>query len=305
MPKDLTSLEGKLIVVTGAGVGIGRSVALEAARRGADVALHYSSSDRGAKDAAEQIVAMGRRVTTVQGDLSRVDECRRVLDESAEFLGGLDALVSNAGISPNDDFQDVTEEQKNVYHDGPIVPHGRVDYLLANYPNMYADLSLARGLSYYTGAIIEVVSTEYEIGSVCGGGRYDDLTGIFGLKDISGVGVSFGADRIYDAMLELRLFPDNLLKSTQVMFANFGAEEGKYCLSLLDEVRKAEIHAEIYPDPAKIKKQMSYANNKRVQFVALVGEEEIKNQVITLRSMETGKQETLTLKELIAKLKVR
>lgn len=165
------------------------------------------------------------------------------------------------------------------------------------------DLSLARGLSYYTGAIIEVVSTEYEIGSVCGGGRYDDLTGIFGLKDISGVGVSFGADRIYDAMIELRLFPDNLLKSTQVMFANFGAEEGKYCLSLLDEVRKAEIHAEIYPDPVKMKKQMSYANNKRVQFVALVGEEEIKNQVITLRSMETGKQETLTLKELITKLK--
>jgi NAD(P)-dependent dehydrogenase (short-subunit alcohol dehydrogenase family) len=113
MLKDLTSLEGKLIVVTGAGVGIGRSVALEAARRGADVALHFSSSDQGAKDAAEQIAAMGRRVTTVQGDLSRVDECRRVIDEAVAFLGGLDALVSNAGVSPSDDFQDVTEEQFN------------------------------------------------------------------------------------------------------------------------------------------------------------------------------------------------
>ena len=113
MLKDPTSLEGKLIVVTGAGVGIGRSIALESARRGADVVLHYSSSDQGAKDAAEQITAMGRRVTTVQGDLSQVDECRRVIDEAAEFLGGLDALVSNAGISPNDDFQNVTEEQFN------------------------------------------------------------------------------------------------------------------------------------------------------------------------------------------------
>ncbi len=166
------------------------------------------------------------------------------------------------------------------------------------------DLSLARGLNYYTGAIIEVVSTEYNIGSVCGGGRYDDLTGIFGLKDISGVGVSFGADRIYDAMEHLGLFPDKLLKSTQVMFANFGIEEGKYCLSLLDKVRKAGIHAEIYPDPAKMKKQMSYANNKNVQYVALVGEEEIKNQVITLRDMETGMQERLTIQELIAKFRI-
>ncbi len=167
------------------------------------------------------------------------------------------------------------------------------------------DLSLARGLNYYTGAIIEVVSTEYNIGSVCGGGRYDDLTGIFGLKDISGVGVSFGADRIYDTMDHLGLFPDKLLKSTQVMFANFGIEEAKYCLSLLNKVRKAGIHAEIYPDPAKMKKQMSYANNKNVQYVALVGEEEMKNQVISLKNMDTGTQESLTVQELIAKLKTR
>lgn len=113
MQENPTSLEGKLIVITGAGVGIGQGTALESARRGADVVLHYSSSDQGAKDAAEQIRAMGRRAITVQGDLSQVDECRRVIDQAAEFLGGLDALVSNAGISPNDDFQNVTEEQFN------------------------------------------------------------------------------------------------------------------------------------------------------------------------------------------------
>ncbi len=163
------------------------------------------------------------------------------------------------------------------------------------------DLSLARGLNYYTGAIIEVVVVDFEIGSVCGGGRYDDLTGIFGLKDISGVGVSFGADRIYDVMLSLDLFPSGLLSSTKLMFVNFGKEESLYCLKLLEEIRGAGIAAEIYPDVAKMKKQMSYADRKQVKYVALVGLEEIEKGIISLKDMETGEQESLSMAQLLAK----
>ena len=164
------------------------------------------------------------------------------------------------------------------------------------------DLSLARGLNYYTGAIIEVISREAEIGSICGGGRYDDLTGIFGLKDVSGVGISFGADRIYDVMLQNELFPKDLSQTTQLMFVNFGEKEEKYCLSILNRVRAEGISAEIYPDHAKMKKQMSYADNKKVNFVALVGQDEIAEGLITLRNMKNGEQEKLNVEDLITKL---
>jgi len=164
------------------------------------------------------------------------------------------------------------------------------------------DLSLARGLNYYTGAIIEVVAKEMTIGSICGGGRYDDLTGIFGLKDVSGVGISFGADRIYDVMLQLDLYPSGLEQTAQLLFVNFGEKEEKYCLKVLEKVRKAGISAEIYPDRAKMKKQMSYANNKNVKFVALIGENEMQKEYITLKDMVTGEQAILTLDELIVKL---
>jgi histidyl-tRNA synthetase len=164
------------------------------------------------------------------------------------------------------------------------------------------DLSLARGLNYYTGAIIEVVAKEMKIGSICGGGRYDDLTGIFGLKDVSGVGISFGADRIYDVMLQLDLYPSGLEQTAQLLFVNFGEKEEKYCLKVLEKVRKAGISAEIYPDRAKMKKQMSYANNKNVKFVALIGENEMQKEYITLKDMVTGEQAILTLDELIVKL---
>ncbi len=164
------------------------------------------------------------------------------------------------------------------------------------------DLSLARGLNYYTGAIIEVEALDVKIGSVCGGGRYDDLTGIFGLKDISGVGISFGADRIYDVMLQSGLFPSGLAQTTQLMFVNFGKKEERFCLDVLVKVRNSGISAEIYPDHAKMKKQMTYANNKNVKFVALVGENEIAEGKITLKNMETGEQEKLTVEELIQRL---
>jgi histidyl-tRNA synthetase len=161
------------------------------------------------------------------------------------------------------------------------------------------DLTLARGLNYYTGAIIEVLSKDVQIGSVCGGGRYDDLTGIFGLEDVSGVGVSFGADRIYDVLHQLELFPKKVITGTRLLFINFGTAEEKYILTILSEFRKAGIETEIYPDQAKLKKQMIYANGKGIPYVALVGENEISNNVLTIKDMETGMQNELTMQEAI------
>ncbi len=165
------------------------------------------------------------------------------------------------------------------------------------------DLTLARGLNYYTGAIFEVKAKDVEIGSITGGGRYDDLTGIFGLKNVSGVGISFGADRIYDVINQLGLFPEHSDASVQLLFVNFGEKEQLHCLKLLTEIRKAGINAEIYPDPVKLKKQMTYANKKSVPFVAMVGENEMNEGVINLKNMETGEQENVTLEKLITIIK--
>jgi histidyl-tRNA synthetase len=164
------------------------------------------------------------------------------------------------------------------------------------------DLTLARGLNYYTGAIIEVLSRDVKIGSVCGGGRYDDLTGIFGLEDVSGVGVSFGADRIYDVLTQLELFPKKVIRGTTVLFINFGASEEQYILKVLPEFRNAGIETEIYPDQAKLKRQMNYANVKGIPFVALVGEHEMGKNLLTLKDMETGKQEELTTEKAIQRV---
>jgi len=152
------------------------------------------------------------------------------------------------------------------------------------------DLTLARGLNYYTGAIFEVKANDVQIGSITGGGRYDDLTGIFGLPDISGVGISFGADRIYDVMEQLNLFPKDQTISTKVLFVNFGKAEESYCLPLLQQVRKAGIASEIYPSEEKMKKQLNYANKKGVKFVVLAGEAEIAKNEVTVKNMESGEQ---------------
>jgi histidyl-tRNA synthetase len=160
------------------------------------------------------------------------------------------------------------------------------------------DLRLARGLNYYTGTIIEVKAVQSEIGSVCGGGRYDDLTGIFGLPNVSGVGISFGADRIYDVMNEGGLFPEVLQSTTKVLFINFGAEEEKYCISLLKNLRDSGIPAEFYPENAKLKKQMEYANRKNIPFVALIGKDEMNNGNITLKDMRSGEQTSVGIEEL-------
>lgn len=161
------------------------------------------------------------------------------------------------------------------------------------------DLTLARGLNYYTGAIIEVKTKDMEMGSICGGGRYDDLTGIFGLPGVSGVGVSFGAERIYDVLEHLNLFPQESPEITRVLFVNFGEKEEAYCLPVLTKLRKAGINSEIFPENAKMKKQMNYANKKEIPFVVLAGESEMAEQKFTLKNMHSGEQNLVTAEELI------
>lgn len=161
------------------------------------------------------------------------------------------------------------------------------------------DLTLARGLSYYTGAIIEVKALDVQMGSITGGGRYDNLTGIFGMPGISGVGISFGADRIFDVLNQLDLYPKDSVKSTQVLFVNFGEKEENYILPLIAKLRQANISTEIYPESAKMKKQMTYADNNKIPYVAIIGEDEIKENKITLKNMLSGEQQKLLLDECI------
>ena len=179
-----------------------------------------------------------------------------------------------------------------------------LDYLEADpvESRLEFDLTLARGLNYYTGSILEVKSAEVSIGSICGGGRYDDLTGIFGMEGVSGVGISFGADRIYDVLLQLERFPLRAAMDTRLLFVNFGDTEVKHIIPILGRLRKNGIAAELYPDQAKMKKQMNYANQREIPFVAMAGEQEIKAGVLTLKEMETGKQEQLTPDQLVLRL---
>ena len=157
-------------------------------------------------------------------------------------------------------------------------------------------------MSYYTGAIFEVKALDTPMGSISGGGRYDNLTGIFGMPGLSGVGISFGVDRIYDVLNALDLYPKDSLQTTQVLFINFGEKETAYCLPIINKVRAQSIRAEIYPDGAKMKKQMSYANAKQIPFVVLAGESEMEAGKVTLKNMETGDQQMLSPDELITKL---
>ncbi len=163
------------------------------------------------------------------------------------------------------------------------------------------NLTLARGLDYYTGSIFEVTANDTKMGSICGGGRYDDLTGVFGLSEVSGVGISFGADRIYDVMNSEGLFPQEVTTTTQILFVNFGEKESDYCLPVVEKLRNAGVAAELFPQSAKMKKQMSYANNKGIPFVALVGEDEMKKGEITLKDMDKGEQSRHSPEELVNK----
>ena len=161
------------------------------------------------------------------------------------------------------------------------------------------DLTLARGLNYYTGAILEVKALDVAIGSITGGGRYDNLTGVFGMDGMSGVGISFGADRIYDVMNQLELYPQEAMQTTKVMFVNFGEKEAMHSLQIIGKLRKEGISAELFPSSDKIKKQMGYANNKAIPFVAIIGEQEMNDGTVALKNMVTGEQKNVTTEELI------
>ena len=178
----------------------------------------------------------------------------------------------------------------------------RVDLLTVK-AELELDLTLARGLNYYTGAIFEVKALDVQIGSITGGGRYDNLTGVFGMDGVSGVGISFGADRIFDVLNQLELYPEDSLLTTQLMFVNFGEKEEAYLLPLVASVRAAGIRTEIYPEPVKMKKQMGYADAKKIPFVALVGESEMTEGKINLKNMITGEQKPVTVQELIETFK--
>ena len=216
-------------------------------------------------------------------------------------------------LSILNNFLNITDIDKltNLLGDSKIGVIGvqELKYIMKNIENLNLksselkfDITLARGLDYYTGSILEVKSQDVNIGSIAGGGRYDDLTSVFGLDDVSGVGISFGIDRIYLVMEDLGLFPKDIDLSTQVMFVNFGEKESLYCLSLLKELRNNNISAELYPSSVKIKKQMTYADNKGVQFVIMIGEDEMKSNTLSVKDMNSGEQNNLTLTQFMKKI---
>ena len=207
-------------------------------------------------------------------------------EEKLQVLGGL--------ISGTEPGRKGMEEVREVFETISLTPL-RCELEL--------DLTLARGLNYYTGAIIEVKALEVPIGSICGGGRYDDLTGIFGLPGVSGVGISFGADRIYDVLAGLDSFPSTTGTFSQLLAVNFGAEEVRHCLPVLQKMRAEGIRCELYPEPAKMKKQMQYADRNRIPFVLVAGAEELKKGVFSLKHMQSGEQEQLTAAELASRIK--
>lgn len=239
------------------------------------IGLENVNAELREKGITEEAIAKLQPILDLQGDNDeKLEKLRSILKDSATGLKGVEELT--------------------------VV----FDYIkeLGIGTEIKLDLTLARGLSYYTGAIFEVKALDAEIGSITGGGRYDDLTGIFGLKNMSGVGISFGADRIFDVMNQLDLFPKDNTTTTQILFVNFGIKEERYCLPLLKELRAAGINAEIYPEAAKMKKQMGYADKKGIPFVALVGENEMQEGVVSLKNMTTGEQTNVTVAELVKTL---
>ena len=211
---------------------------------------------------------------------------------TAEKLSALKTILANSeiglkGVEEMEEIFDLVESQKS-----------KVESTL----QIELDLCLARGLNYYTGAIFEVKALDAQIGSITGGGRYDNLTGIFGLPNVSGVGISFGADRIYDVLTELDLFPKELQSATQVLFATFGDAELRYALGWAKELRAQGIAVEVYPEPTKMKKQMGYADDKHIPYVAIVGGNEMESNTVMLKEMSSGKQELVGLDDLVKSL---
>lgn len=224
-----------------------------------------------------------------KASLEKLDPVFRMKGDNEEKLSLLEGYLADSASG----MQGIAEIRK-------LMEYLQTDPVAAG---VELDITLARGLNYYTGAIIEVKSEEVQIGSICGGGRYDDLTGIFGMPDVSGVGISFGADRIYDVLLQLDRFPAATEEHTQLLFVNFGEEEVRYILPMLGKLRNAGIRAELYPDQAKMKKQMTFANQSAIPYVALVGENEITAQQVTLKNMQTGDQQMISFDQLLTVLK--
>jgi histidyl-tRNA synthetase len=211
-----------------------------------------------------------KAIVTIQPLFNLKGSNTEKLNKMADFLS--DSKIGMKGI----------EELRNIFE--------LLDKVGFNTQKIAFDITLARGLNYYTGAIFEVITHDVKMGSICGGGRYDDLTGLFGLKDLSGVGISFGADRIYDILKELDLFPNYLTEGLTVLFVNFGEKESEIALKLAVSLRNNLIDCEVYPSPLKMQKQLKYANDRGAKFVAIIGEEEIKLGEITLKNMESGEQ---------------
>ena len=238
--------------------------------------------------------------------LDKVNEELRAVGLSDEAVEKLQPIISLSGTNEQklDTMRQVLAQSETGLKGVDEVAFV-LDTLKASHlrNELELDLTLARGLNYYTGCIFEVKALDVQIGSITGGGRYDNLTGIFGLPGLSGVGISFGADRIYDVLTQLDLYPAETNSGARILFINFGAKEAAHCLQLAAAIRKAGISAEVYPDSVKMKKQMSYANAHHVPFVALVGETEMAEGKVALKNMETGEQQSLTIDEVIETIK--
>lgn len=238
--------------------------------------------------------------------LDKVNDELRVVGLSEEAVEKLQPIISLSGSN-----EEKLETMRRVLAESEMGLKGveEVAFVLETLKNsqlhneIELDLTLARGLNYYTGCIFEVKALDVQIGSITGGGRYDNLTGIFGMPGLSGVGISFGADRIYDVLGQLDLYPQETQSGVQLLFINFGAAEAAHCLRLAAQARLAGIATEVYPDSVKMKKQMSYANAHNVPFVALVGETEMAEGRITLKNMTTGEQQSLTIEEAVKAIK--
>ncbi|MBL7957610.1 MAG: histidine--tRNA ligase [Flavobacteriales bacterium] len=271
----------------------------------------FNVSDR----ATEFITIMDKRdkvgVEGVAEELRKNNFSSKVVDDLTAFYGRIIPMEDERGPQNHRMLSTMFEEAGVAVGLQGLKELGDVFYALANGATkavdnrVFHDLTLARGLDYYTGAIFEVKAAEGTLhSSICGGGRYDDLTGVFGLKGMSGVGISFGADRIYDVLLETNKFPTELGSSTKLLFANFGEKEAMHCLKLLRQVREAGIASELYPDQVKLPKQFTYAEKKGIPYVAIVGETEMNAGLVTLKKMGANeKGDAMTMDELIQRLK--
>jgi len=260
-----------------------------------------------------EIIGEAEKITDITVAIDKMDKIglEKVNEEiaskgiSQEAIDKLQPILKLCGTNP-----EKLEQLKTVLADSEVGLKGvseletifRLCETMKVQTKIELDLTLARGLNYYTGAIFEVKALDVEMGSITGGGRYDNLTGVFGMEGVSGVGISFGADRIYDVLNQLELYPETSMEQTKILFVSFGEKELMYSLPWVNSLRVEGINAEIYPEAAKMKKQMSYADNKQIPFVAIVGETEMNAGKVMLKNMKSGDQELVTLDELIGRI---